>query len=309
MSNHPFDFAIKYDFGWKVNGVFCEGNVETFLESKFENGIDDSEAENCPYCGKPFQHRYFERDEDVLFEEETGIAFFKYIFQTCSYCSHWELTGFEGGRGCMYDSQTIVAAGVKAKFSTQFPHGCSEELAQHLRRNPELWHRLSPLRMETLVADIFRSNFSHSEVLHVGSPGDRGVDVVFIESSGVKWLIQVKRRENPKKAESFSTLQSILGTMALTGERNGIIVSTSDSFSFQARREVANAKSQGFLVELVDKGKLNRMIEPLLPRTPWLSILAHPDLVNLRREFNTPIEETREHRFYQFLDPNQLSLF
>ncbi|WP_159078674.1 restriction endonuclease, partial [Klebsiella aerogenes] len=63
--------------------------------------------------------------------------------------------------------------------------------------------------METLVTDIFKANYRHCEVKHVGGPGDLGIDVLFIDDNDTKRLIQVKRREHPKRAEGFSTLQSI----------------------------------------------------------------------------------------------------
>jgi hypothetical protein len=106
--------------------------------------------------------------------------------------------------------------------------------------------------METLVADIFRANYQHSEVMHVGRPGDRGIDVIFIDSACTKWLIQVKRRARVRTSEGFATLQSLLGTMALEGERHGMIVSTAHSFSYQARQAQRRARQQGYVIELYD---------------------------------------------------------
>jgi hypothetical protein len=127
--------------------------------------------------------------------------------------------------------------------------------------------------LEHLVADIFKANYKHCEVIHVGGPGDRGIDVVFVDDSYTQWLIQVKRRADPGRKEGFETLQAILGTLALKGNRHGIVVSTADAFSQQARAEARNAKLHGFIVELIDRHRLDRMLNPLLPITPWLPAL------------------------------------
>jgi hypothetical protein len=138
--------------------------------------------------------------------------------------------------------------------------------------------------METLVADILRANYQHSEVMHVGRPGDHGIDVIFIDTAGTKWLIQVKRRARIRTSEGFATLQSLLGTMALEGERHGMIVSTADSFSYQARQAQRRARQQGYVIELYDKGVLDRLIGVLLPQIPWRELFGHPSLQHVSNE-------------------------
>jgi hypothetical protein len=101
---------------------------------------------------------------------------------------------------------------------------------------------------------------------------------VFVDDNERRWLIQVKCRANPRKSEGFSTLQSVLGTLALEGERHGMIVTNADSFSYQARQERLRARNRGFVVELVDKGLLDRMVGALLPSAPWADLFQHEAL-------------------------------
>ena len=109
------------------------------------------------------------------------------------------------------DSQNAFQlSSVAARFAPTLPEGCSHELAQYLRRRPEHWHAMRPKDLELLVADIFRSNYHDGEVFHVGKPQDRGVDVVFIEANSTKWLVQVKRRENPRLTEQIFELRGLL---------------------------------------------------------------------------------------------------
>lgn len=332
-----FDIATAWDGAWKINGQKAKRLTKKYLNRKFDTGIghlDLKPAANCPYCCHVLRHkshRQYEGDGDKYIkiedEPEYDMLSRHYILSACSYCSYWILSGYEPATACMDPTILLSAASVTTKFSTSSPHGVSEELAQHLRRNTDLWHQLSPHRMETLVADIFKANYQQCEVVHVGGPGDLGIDVLLVDDNKEKRLIQVKRREKPNKAEGFSTLQSILGTMALHGERHGIIVTTADYFSFQAKREVKNAAKQGYLVELVDKGILNRMVGKLLPHSPWQAVFSHSDasiIKDLKSNFtkihhdtiavgnikdsdvesiNDLIEEPR------YVDPNQLSLF
>lgn len=295
------------------------------------NGLTD---DSCPYCAHSLwhqMHRHYDPDGDVelIIEEPLGEPLTgQYLLHACPRCTYWTMSGYEGGKGCMDPVFLMSANSVLAKFSPQSPHGCSEELAQHLRRKPNLWHIIEPRRLETLVTDIFKANHQHCEVKHVGQPGDLGVDVLFIDDNSTRWLIQVKRRSKSGKAEGFETLQRILGSMALQGARHGIIVSTADSFSYQAKRETKNALTQGFTVNLFDKGVLDRMVGKLLPRHPWLSVFHHPDagsmLKDIRANFTKRDGDTvgigevwdiraakdeDENTVYESKDPNQLNLF
>lgn len=268
--NANFDIATAWDGIWKVNSQKTKGHTSKYLGRLFDSGtgyLDVKPVIVCPYCAHKLQcksHKQYTgkcnkyvRPED---EPEFDTLFRHHVLSNCPNCSYWTMSGYDAATECMDPNFLLTASSVLAKFEVSSPHGCSEELAQHLRRKPDLWHQISPSRMETLVADIFKANYRHCEVKHVGGPGDLGIDVLFIDDNAQKRLIQVKRRENAKKAEGFSTLQSILGTLALKGERHGIIVSTADAFSFQAKREAKNAAKQGYFVELIDKGILDRMV-------------------------------------------------
>ncbi|MBD2580163.1 restriction endonuclease [Oscillatoria sp. FACHB-1406] len=159
---------------------------------------------------------------------------------------------------------------------------------------------MNPYRLETLVADIFKANHSHAEVIHVGKPHDGGVDVFFVDADQKQWLIQVKRREKANSTEPVETIRNLLGTMLLEGACHGIVVSTADRFSYQAYQAVNRAEEVGMTVKLIDRGILNRMLEAVLPNVfPWLM-----SLVNSYAEF--PADS-----FRKIPDPNyqQLTLW
>ena len=327
-----FDLATAWDNRWLINGQAQKRKMREYLGDSVQERLHNPTGNTCPYCKhllKRKMHRHYDIDEDVklIVDEPLGEPLTgQYLLHTCPRCSYWTVNGYEGGRDCMDPVFLMSAASVLAKFSAESPHGCSEELAQHLRRNPGLWHLIEPRRLETLVTDIFKANHQHCEVKHVGQPGDLGVDVLFVDDNSTRWLIQVKRRSKSGKAEGFETLQRILGSMALKGERHGIIVSTADSFSYQAKRETKNALAQGFTVQLFDKGVLDRMVGKLLPRHPWLSVFLHPDAGSMLKDLQVNFTKREgdtvgigeiwdigaakgEDAVYMSKDPDQLSLF
>jgi hypothetical protein len=260
---------------WAVNGRVARVRLHAYLNDRTMGDVESWGAQVCPYCGCALNEMPF---EDVSDGNDTWHYDRHYILAFCQRCSHWEFNGFEGGNKCMDSSSTLMAASVAAKFDERLPLGCSSELAQALRRDPKRWHGLSPDVMERFIADVFKANYRNCEVIHVGGPNDRGIDIIFIDDNQTKWLIQVKRRQRSGKAEGFATLQSVLGTLALEGERHGIIATCADYFSHQARQHARRASAKGFTVELMDKGVLDRMIGALIPRSPWIQFFADPSV-------------------------------
>jgi HJR/Mrr/RecB family endonuclease len=299
---------LEFDnFFWSINGKRVSKGMEEFLDSVYGEYESDTEFRlfACPYCKMNLSKTIF---QDIPDEEDDNGYRLNREFQIsiCENCKYWEVQRLEYSNKCMDSPLNRIGSSVALKFENQLPTGCAEELAQFIRRNPDFLNRINPKLFEKFVADVFRANHKEAEVVHVGKPCDKGIDVIYIDDNSTEWLIQVKRREHSNRAEGFSTLQSILGTLALEGKRHGIIVTTADYFSYHAKKATKQAEKQGYTVELIDKGKLNRMISPLLPQTPWSSLFEHP-------LFNDVDDDIREY-FYQQINfrrynPNQPALF
>ena len=264
--------------------------VENSGESMVLNGFDVADAEKqelihewlysssrardggCPGCGSPLHWA----DKDGLATVDGEPPHYHSIYAAeCHYCTFWNLSMAEGDKNddCLNPWSPSAWYISKVREFDSIPEHCHAEMAQHLRRHPSLWHSMSPERLEKLVAAVYKANYCDAEVLHVGRPSDGGVDVVFVDSGSKQWLIQVKRRENPASSEEVSTLRNLLGAMVLRDSRYGIVVSTADHFTYQALRAKGRAHEVGYEVSLVDRGKLARMIDPLLPDREWLSII------------------------------------
>lgn len=163
------------------------------------------------------------------------------------------------------------------EFDNDLPEYCSSELASYLRQNPRKWHQYEPKRLEKLVADIFRANYHEAEVVHIGKPDDGGVDILFIDSTNQQHLIQVKRRIQEDSAEGVSTIRNLIGAMVLKEAIRGIVVSTADHFTLRAQQAAKKAQYLGLYIQLVDRGILNLMLDPVLPDRPWLEVVRNHD--------------------------------
>ncbi len=234
---------------------------------------------SCPYCKTRLDiHQVAEGkskwDEDEEFEDEVDEYAKVYALEYCRNCRYWRWHDFNVFTS--FEEVHHTYKGFLSKFrefDNILPDGFTQEFAQWIRANERRWHTMQPKSLERIVSEIIRSTYQASDVMHVGRPDDGGVDVVFVESQDKKWLIQVKRREKARHGEPVDTVRNLLGTMVLESSNYGMIVSTADHFTFRAYEAAQRAREKGMFIELVDKGKLNRMLDSILPTRPWLDVL------------------------------------
>src|SRR5262245_28028411 len=201
--------------------------------------------EKCTYCSTALV-----KVKDREYEQENGHLVRDYCLWYCRNCRFWQYRlYYDNSPGdCLPGPEHWVYVSKLREFESGLPECCNSELVSYIRRNPDFMHFCSPKYLEELVADVFRANFTNAEVMHIGKPDDGGVDVLFIDSEGQQWLIQVKRRETPKKAEGVSTIRNLLGAMVLEGALKGILVSTANQFSLRARQAAARAGQVGLTI-------------------------------------------------------------
>ena len=129
-------------------------------------------------------------------------------------------------------------------------------LQNHLLSHPAALYSVDPYHLERLVASVFREHMN-CDAIHLGGPGDRGIDLVLIDGER-RYVVQVKRRSRPDKAEQVSCVREFVGAMVLDGTLHGMFVSTASHFTRQARQTAAEAQSKGVVeyLELVDGKRL-----------------------------------------------------
>jgi len=221
----------------------------------------------CPFCNSNVMRA------DLDEETDDWPYLGEYVFVVeCQNCGFWQ-SYWSGAQESPGDDEWEGHMSKLSEFPEDIPDGCIQEFAQYLKAHPNHWNEIKPSSLERLVADIFRANYQNSEVIHVGQPNDGGIDVLFIDSGKKKWLIQVKRRGSPNKTEGVSTLRNLLGVLLIKGAKYGMVVSTADHFSYWAFKTKERASTIGYTIELVDRGKLKRLIEPLLPNRQWVKLI------------------------------------
>lgn len=265
-----YDYLEASDLGDRMlNGVSLDDDERPDIAPWKVEKILARDA--CPYCAKPI-HRISST------HGSTGESRRLWILIACDNCAFWQYLG----KRALFDSYPAsidweVYISKARAFDEELPYGIMGEMATALRRNEKRWREFDPHKLERFVADIFRENHATCEVVHVGRPNDGGVDVLFVDSGGNNWLIQVKRRSKPG-GESVQTLRNLLGVMLVEDVPRGIVVSTADHFTFRAYELQEKAANRGHRLELVDRGKLDRMLDPLIPRRPWVRVHENQDV-------------------------------
>lgn len=237
--------------------------VGKWIKTKFVNAIV------CPYCKTPLEKAIYRR---VWHDCEDNEDPCRTIAWSCPKCIYWQVYWIDLDERERGGAEKYVVSKLQT-FKNVFPEGVYAEISQAIRRKPNLWHTIDPRNLEKLVAAIFKLNYRDSEAIHVGKSHDGGVDVVFVNSDLNKWLIQVKRRSQPNASEGVNTIKNLLATMVENDTPCGIVVSTASHFTYQAYHTTSKAAQFGWYIRLIDKGILDKMLDPLLPDRPWLSIL------------------------------------
>lgn len=155
----------------------------------------------------------------------------------CTECGYW---GGRGFRDWNSHFQDVPFRGVLGRYKAiaNLDDAATTYLVSHLRRFPEAMTKLTPFRAEKFVADLLK-DYLDCEVHPIGGRKDRGIDAFVLANDQIRTIIQIKWRETTKGAESVSTVREVAGTLLARGVPSGIIVSTRERFSDDAKQEAS----------------------------------------------------------------------
>jgi hypothetical protein len=243
----------------------------------------------CPFCNSELLVKIYKEEGLPPSHDDFSYDLYSYYesgkLWYCPKCAFWQILMYEYTCGDYDEYQTwSYAISKKKEFDTDFTDDCKSVIAQSIRRDKSLWNSMDPKKLEIFVTDIFASFYNNCEVYHIGKPYDKGIDVLFIDSDKKEWLIQVKRRKKILSSEGISTIRNLLGTLLLENNKYGIVVSTADHFTYEACKNANLSRDRGYEIELIDKHKLDLMLDPLIPKEPWLDYDANSWI-------KTPIEQ------------------
>lgn len=198
-----FDSYIAANDEWQVNGRRATRSQRDRMLAAFRSHDSFPPRETptqCGFCRTRMETPNFRRENPELEEWHVDRI---YSLAHCPYCCHWKFWASESTNKCMDAPTNVVAESVARKFDKPLPEGCATELAIQLRQNCSLWHSIDPRRMERFVADLFRANYQHVEVIHVGKPGKGRKDMQKEEGRKKEEKGRKGRREEGKKGHAM----------------------------------------------------------------------------------------------------------
>jgi hypothetical protein len=272
IEDEPYNY-FETESGTSSEGMDCDYVLKWFFDC--ESGLM-AVGKTCSLCSTPFQSKWIE-----LTGDDKDVPDLDSLMGYCPYCGHWRWCvreQLEGVPESLYEAVMVS----KLRSFDDLPEYTAAELSQALRANDKIWTSVDPLYFEKFVGDVLRANYTNCEVIHVGRSHDRGVDLIFTDAGKKQHLVQVKCHQKPDKSEGAPTVRSLLGALVQSGKLQGILVSNAGHYTREAKVAVSDAwHNSGMVVELYDRGKLNRMLDPLMPDKPWRSYMKRlfPEIV------------------------------
>ncbi|HXA15738.1 MAG TPA: restriction endonuclease [Thermoanaerobaculia bacterium] len=229
--------------------------------SEAKNPTFFSQKRWCPFCNVPTQEVADEKEEQrVSTIDERGVM---RSAQLCA-CGWWQTNYYEWRNDSGFEWDDY---GARHAILRRYEPADSELPVATLRRalikKPDLIHQIGKRKTEELVGSIF-ADYYDCDVRMVGKSSDGGFDLVLVLSDR-HCLVQVKNRERNSKrwrAEPVSTVREFLGAFLLADGQNGILVTTADHFSKQAKEAAAKAITRDDVrqYDLIDGGELLRTL-------------------------------------------------
>lgn len=147
-------------------------------------------------------------------------------------------------------------------------------LRSFLKRHPDNVAHTHPTAFEKLMADCLRDEYAPCEVVHIGSVGDRGIDIKLVTSDKEVFLIQVKRRTDISAKESVQAVRELNGVLFREGVPRGMVITTARAFTRAAQTEmqIKTFTRERYVMELRPFSDVVRMlnIRTMHSYQPWL---------------------------------------
>ncbi|AZC48417.1 hypothetical protein C4K35_0812 [Pseudomonas chlororaphis subsp. piscium] len=218
----------------------------------------------CPCCAQSPHLRISDRKD-----ESDGRRYSEYIkVMRCELCGWWFVSRdtWDSSCGSVPDRalRSLTATGAALRTFSPGPDDIQlalleSEIESHLLRHgaSEAWAQL-----EDVTRGVLRE-FGYDARITARSK-DGGIDVIVDHSTLGDIYAQVKHTKNKV---GVRVLRELIGTMAINGATNSLLV-TSSRFTRGVTKEQALAAQRGFVVELVDGSRLLSSLNLTYRRTP-----------------------------------------
>lgn len=217
-------FGYSDVFGWPLDSESGRG--------RFFNKLHD--AIECPFCAIQM------RKVDALSGKCTPSDY----VVICDVCGFWFGRGMSEWYGGPKHLRGVV--GLLSYMPLDDPAIPTDELLAFLNRESKWLTNVDPFKAEDLVCRLLHDAYGW-EVRHVGGRRDHGIDAYATLAGRRKAIVQIKWRQDPRKAESVSTVRELAGTLVAQGVPSGILVTTRHTLSAQAKEEAHNVERRVLL--------------------------------------------------------------
>ncbi|MBL3601863.1 MAG: restriction endonuclease [gamma proteobacterium endosymbiont of Lamellibrachia anaximandri] len=245
-----------------------EDHFPPLLSTNIQAGFFLKNKGYCRYCGIEML--------SPINEVEDGGGRYDHVHRVhqCHECSWWWEEEYEdiyigGGDRLTKERKRF---GILKRYDVDDIEIPMNTLRGVLSQDNSLLYHLHPTKFEKLVGSVFRDHLD-CEVRHLGRTGDGGIDLLLIQGEK-QTVIQVKRRSNKSATEGVAPIRELIGAMILRGNKNGVFVTTANTFSGPAKSAASLAPKKTSdieKIELVDCGSLIELLNLTMPKisAPW----------------------------------------
>lgn len=248
------------------------------LTEAVKKGIQFKEIKflsHCPYCKTPLSSigdGWFENDFYFIYLREGDEC---ENLKVCNNCGWWLV--FHTVCWVEYACDQNLYEGALRKYDENQYDTPLQSLRRHLLKHHKKLFTLDPTKFERLVADVFR-DFYTCEVKHIGGPGDNGIDIYAVINNN-PFLVQVKRRSRFDYTEGPRIVRELIGSLIISNEKHGIIVSSANKFSDKAVQTAQMARD--FVdIQLMNRNEFLKIMELTASKdlkAPWHNIVKSPE--------------------------------
>ncbi|WP_260292302.1 restriction endonuclease [Sedimenticola hydrogenitrophicus] len=218
----------------------------------------------CPCCANSSNLTVSDRED-----ESDGSRYSEYVkVMCCDLCGWWFVSRdtWDSSCGSVPDRalRTITATGAALRTFSAGPDDSQLALLESEIESHLLGHGTSGAwaALEDVTKGVFREFGYDSRV--TARSKDGGIDVIVDHEEFGDVYAQVKHTKNKV---GVRVLRELIGTMAINGATNSLLV-TSSSFTRGVKKEQVLAAQRGFAVELVDGSRLLASLNLTYRRTP-----------------------------------------
>lgn len=187
----------------------------------------------CPYCNGQISTMDEFENEDHSKPHQPKTQHGGFV-RACGHCGWWfVLTRCDSVIECIPPVGgfiTRIYESIYKRFKIHDKNVPLTALRQHLEHKRSDIYNVDTGVFEHLIASVYADFFPHSDIRHIGGPGDNGIDLYAVINDEPH-IVQIKRRASPKRPEGPKVVRELIGAMFVAGVDHAHLVTTAERFT------------------------------------------------------------------------------